>query len=282
MNNNKRAVHRIGVIDSGIGGMSTLRGVLEILQSNANKLNYNLEFVYVGDNLNNPYGERSKEEINQFVDKILNFLKSKNVNMLIVACNTMCSNAMETIIAHKFAYTVNVVDACVSAIIQAGSKNIGVIATSATVRSNHYPNVLKEIMGDDVSVVQEPSPNLAKMIERRELDADGLLGELDKHVQSLLKANNKIETICLACTHYQHLDHIRYMSLYYNDINRFNVALPYDEIVRLLLEGKLITESTENNEQNKIKIDVYATEHTDNFWAMSQSIFNIEPVVVSL
>lgn len=282
MNNGKRVVHRVGVIDSGIGGMSTLRGVLEILRANSDKLNYDLEFVYVGDNLNNPYGERSKEEINQFVDKILNFLKSKGVNMLIVACNTMCSNAMETIIGHKFAYTVNVVDACVSAIVEIGSKNIGVIATSATVRSNHYPNVLTEMLGDDVSVVQEASPNLAKMIERRELDSDGLLGELDKHVKNLLKANSNIETICLACTHYQHLDHIRYMSLYHNDVNRFKVALPYDEIVRLLLAGELIVESTKNNDQNRIKIDVYATERTENFWAMSRSIFNIEPVVVSL
>ena len=121
----------IGLLDSGLGGLSVAKKVIEKLPNEST--------VFIGDNAHMPYGDRTKEEIIELVRKSVQFLLDKNVKLIIFACNTATAMAMSTIQAE--------IDPQIIGVIQAGrlaasrttkNKKVAVVSTNATAESHAY------------------------------------------------------------------------------------------------------------------------------------------------
>ncbi|MGB9883084.1 MAG: glutamate racemase [Microgenomates group bacterium] len=187
----------IGVFDSGLGGLTILKGFLKKLPQ------YN--YIYLGDNARVPYGNRSAQLIYQFTQEAVDFLVKKNCSLIIIACNTSTANALKKIqteyLPKKYPQVkvLGVIRPTVEKVFEKKYQKIGVIATKATVNSNAFKKEIKKFLPKAI-VYQQACPLLVPYIED---------SEKDKRVLKLLLANylksikNKIEVLILGCTHYE-------------------------------------------------------------------------------
>jgi glutamate racemase len=188
--------HCIGMFDSGVGGLTVLREFYRQLP---------LESVlYFGDTARLPYGNRSRQEILEFVREILTWMRAQKVKMAIMACNTSSALALETV-RHEFDFPIlGIILPGAKAAIKKG-KRIGVIATPATAASNAYRYAITEI-DPNAKVWQVGCPEFVPLIEQNRLDDPYTKQVARLYLQILLEQN--IDTLIYGCTHYRHLDSI--------------------------------------------------------------------------
>lgn len=192
---------KIGIFDSGFGGLTVLRGIRKELTD--------YDYIYLGDTARTPYGTRSQEVIYQFTEQAVDFLFKQGCEIIILACNTASSEALRKIQQEYLAKNYPerrvlgvVIPTCEYAI-ESGYKNIGVMATSSTVASESY---VKEIQKLDQSaeVLQQPCPLLVPIIESGEINNDVLL----TIIRGYLKSLKPTQAIILGCTHYEVIEDI--------------------------------------------------------------------------
>ncbi|MEE9438905.1 MAG: glutamate racemase [Saprospiraceae bacterium] len=193
MSKNTDAKKSIGIFDSGIGGLTVANAINNVLP--------NEHLIYFGDTAHLPYGDKSADAIRFYALKISKFLLQQNCKMIVIACNSASSAAYNTLIDffEGKSLFVNVVDPLVSAVVDKGYSNIGVIATKATIRSNVYRNKIKDQL-QKTTITSLATPLLAPMIEEGFHN-----GELSHAIiNSYLGTSefNNIEALLLACTHY--------------------------------------------------------------------------------
>ena len=150
--------HPIGVFDSGVGGLTVVRALMERLPFE--------DIVYFGDTARVPYGVKSVDTIKHFTGQITEFLLEKNVKLLIIACNTMAAVAADVV--KQLALDVPVLD-----VIEAGARNavaqtrsnaIGVIGTPTTVNSNAYARSIHHL-NPNVRVYSQACPLFVPLVE---------------------------------------------------------------------------------------------------------------------
>ncbi|MBU0467552.1 MAG: glutamate racemase [Candidatus Omnitrophica bacterium] len=184
--------YAIGVFDSGLGGLTVVKELIKLLPDE--------DIVYFGDTARVPYGTKSSESIIRFSIDNANVLISKKVKMIVVACNSSSSYALE-VLKEKFDIPiVGVIDpGAQKAIRLTKNKKIGVIATSATVDSGKYVEALKNI-DKSVKVTSVACPLFVPLVEEgwsnKKITAD-VAGIYLK----LLKKEN-VDALILGCTHY--------------------------------------------------------------------------------
>lgn len=184
MNNNA-----IGVFDSGVGGMTVLKELMKTLP--------NENFVYFGDTKRFPYGSKSKESIIELTKNGIEFLISKGMKLVVIACGTATSQALEEVKDLYNIPIVGVITPTVDYIKETGKKQIGVIATAGTIRSKGWENAIINAI-DDANVQSIACPLLAPMVE--EGWNDNKIAELA--INEYLQPFNKIDLLILGCTHY--------------------------------------------------------------------------------
>ncbi|MDE0151878.1 MAG: glutamate racemase [Bdellovibrionales bacterium] len=183
---------KIGLFDSGMGGLSILQALIKQFP--------NKDFVYFGDILNLPYGEKSKEELSQCCIKVKDFLLSSGADTLVIACNAAsCLYLDQTY--YKNVLLINVISPTVKKLIEVSSENdkVGVLATSFTVNSNVYPTAIQPL-NPKLQVFQESAPELAPLVERGFAHHPKCKETLKRHLEPLLK--QEIDILVLGCTHY--------------------------------------------------------------------------------
>ncbi len=191
---------KIGVFDSGLGGLLILKAIQEELPS--------YDKVYLGDTLHLPYGGRSKDAIYTYTKNAVDYLlKTENCNLIILACNTASALALRKL---QQTYLIDnfpdrrilgvVIPTLESTLEQNKSKRIGLIATQALVDSNIYDEELKKI-SPDIKLFSQPTPLLVPLIENN--GHKWITDILQEYIAPLLK--QKIETLILGCTHYSFL-----------------------------------------------------------------------------
>jgi glutamate racemase len=187
-------VTRIGVFDSGVGGLTVLQEIYRQLP--------NESVLYFGDTARVPYGTRNATEILQFTRETLDWMVSQGVKMAIMACNTSSALALETVRAEYDLPILGVI--LPGARAAAGqSQKIGVIATPATIDSNAYLNAIREA-NPHAEVWQVACPEFVPLIENNLLSEPGTLAIAKEYIQPLL--DQSIDTIVYGCTHYPHLE----------------------------------------------------------------------------
>lgn len=184
----------IGIFDSGLGGLTTFCELKRILP--------NENIIYFGDTSRVPYGTRSVETIRRYAKQDIAFLKSKNVKMIIAACNTATTViSQDDITEMALPYTGVLKPAVISAIKATKNKRIGVIGTTATIASGAYEKTLLE-NGCDIQVFTQACPLFVPLVENGFTQKDNEVTTLvaKQYLEKLINSN--VDTLILGCTHF--------------------------------------------------------------------------------
>lgn len=187
----------IGVIDSGIGGITVLRELLRVCPSE--------HFIYIGDDANSPYGTRTAEDIQQLSLALINQPKIAHTKALVVACNTITAAAIDVITQNFEGPVIGVIKPGIDAVLATTKNNkVGILATTATVESGVFDRALKSA-SPSIEVTSVGAP---KLHEYAENSLDLILGAATKDIKECVVEhiapfiNAGCDTILLACTHF--------------------------------------------------------------------------------
>lgn len=246
----------IGIFDSGLGGLTILRAVHKLLPKE--------NLIYFGDTAHVPYGSKSKETVTEYSLNIAKFLESKNVKLILVACNTASALALPVLKRHIKVPVLGVIEpgaACAAA--ASKNKNIIVLGTEATIKSKEY---IKQIKRKDkkITITQCACPLFVPIIEEGLAQSDICTLAIKKYLTPLKE--HKADTVILGCTHYPVIK---------KEIGNFlgkKVVLvdSAEEIAKraqaLLAKNKLL------KTKNKGKIQIYASDSPQRFSRLALNI----------
>ena len=188
---------RIGIFDSGVGGLSVLAAIRAKLPDEA--------FIYCCDNLNFPYGTKSDEEVVQYSTEVsLRFVRAAGLDLLVVACNTMSTVALQQIRQTVACPVIGVVPAVKPASAMSRSKVIGVLATPATVRRPYLDTLIRDFAAD-CTVLKAGSVVLVELAEGKMRGESVNLALIRQEMAPLFveqSDGSRIDTVVLGCTHF--------------------------------------------------------------------------------
>lgn len=183
----------IGVFDSGVGGLTVVRALMERLP--------NENILYFGDTARVPYGVKSRHTIELYTEQIVSFLLEHDVKALVIACNTIAAVAGEKV--RQLAGGMPVLDVIAAgaqcALATTRNNHIGVIATSTTVNSNAYARAIHN-QNPQTRVVSQACPLLVPLVEEGWLDHDVTRLTVREYLKPILA--EEVDTLVLGCTHY--------------------------------------------------------------------------------
>jgi glutamate racemase len=182
----------LGVFDSGIGGLTVVRELLRLLPEE--------ELVYYGDVARLPYGNKSKETITRFSREIIDFLVSKDVKAIVIACNTASALALPELEGTLPLPVVGVIEAGARAAAEhTHSGKVGVIATASTVRSGAYTRALST-RRPDLEILERACPLFVPLVEEGWIDHPVTRTVAEEYLAPL--EHHGLDTLILGCTHY--------------------------------------------------------------------------------
>lgn len=247
----------IGVFDSGVGGLTVLREIMKQLPGE--------DLVYFGDTARVPYGSKPKDVVVKYVIESCNFLKTKNVKAIVIACNTATALAIEEAQEIFDVPIIGVVEPGAKAAASVTKNNIiGIIATEGTIKSGAYKEKIMKLI-PEAKIFGVPCPLFVPIIEEGWESTDVAYLTASKYLDHLKKAN--IDTLVLGCTHYPVLrDTI-------NKIMGDNITLvdPAFETVKIikniLIDNKLLNEKTHGGTYN-----YYVSQNPEKFKKIGENI----------
>lgn len=181
----------IGVFDSGIGGLTVVRALMERAPFE--------NIVYFGDTARVPYGIKSTETITHYAVQITEFLLQQEVKLLIIACNTMAAVAREAVVSMSPVPVLDVIDAGARSVADAGARVVGVIGTTATINSNAYARAINRY-APDMKIFSQACPLFVPLVEEGWLDHPVTRLTAQEYLSPVLAEH--IDTLVLGCTHY--------------------------------------------------------------------------------
>ncbi len=181
----------IGVFDSGIGGLTVVRQLMNILPSE--------NIVYFGDTARVPYGNKSAEVIREYAVQDARFLLSKGVKVIVIACNTASALAMDVVRSHSTVPTIGVIEPTADAAMgKVRSRGVGVIGTLSTINSSAYETALKDI-NSQTPILSQACPLFVPLAE------EGMFNHPVTDLvarEYLSRFSGRIDVMILGCTHY--------------------------------------------------------------------------------
>lgn len=222
---------KIGVFDSGYGGLTILRELRSLLPG--------YDYLYLGDNARAPYGTRSFDIVTDFTRQAVEFLFAHGCPLVILACNTASAKALRTIQQRWLPYTDDP-SRRVLGVIRPTAENIGsvsqnghvgVFATPGTIASLSYDIEIQKLF-PGFTVTGHACPMWVPLVENGEADGDGADFFVKKDIDALLADDPDIDTVVLACTHYPLL------------IDKIRRYMP--QHIRLLTQGRIVADSLRN------------------------------------
>lgn len=199
---------KIGVMDSGVGGLTVIKELQKMLP--------NEEFIYYGDSANCPYGNKTKEEVIQLAERIIQFLNSKQVDIICIACNTI-STVINELRANRDLPLLSIIYPVARFVaLESALTQVGVIATVDTIDSKAYPIEINEL-NPNIAVFGQGSPRLAALIEQGNFTNEKISIEVKNEVDHL-QQQELVQDVILGCTHYpivENVFHSLYPSLHF-------------------------------------------------------------------
>ncbi len=246
---------KVGVFDSGVGGLTVLKELAHVMPA---------EYFYIGDTLRTPYGNKSKEGLVEYTRELLLFLQKKNVDIFISACNSLSTldvvPLLDELGIKKEQYFDMTMFAEVVATTLKSDTNLLVYATEATIRSGVYQNVFKNFSPEILA-----SANLARAIEEKhDIEIDD---EIDLLVDYVLL--HKITHVFLGCTHYPLIQ--EYVNKRFADMGVIFIN-PAVQIKQVLKEVK----------GGELKVSLFYTKSTPYAKELGEEFFGKQFVETSL
>lgn len=182
----------IGVFDSGIGGLTVLKALIDLLPYE--------DFIYLGDTARTPYGAKSREIILRYSLENTRFLLAKGIKLLVIACNTSSAIALEQIIAETSVPVIGVIEpGALAAVKSSRSGKIGVIGTEATIASGAYTRAIHQLRSE-AELYTRACPMLVPLVEEGWTENEIARQTVELYLESLRASG--IDTLLLGCTHY--------------------------------------------------------------------------------
>ena len=240
----------LGLFDSGVGGLTVVRAVQDLLPGE--------DVIYLGDTARLPYGSKSPETIRQFAAEDVDFLLSKGVKAIVVACNTATAHALPEFWKNCPVPIMGVIEPGVeAALANADADRIGIIATRGTIASHAYQHELatrkRGLMIHGIA-----TPLLVPLIEENWISEDVTKEILRKYLEPLMAKG--IDTLLLACTHYPLL--IPLLSeILPPDVRLVDSATTCAEHLKKMLEEKDLL----SGKTGEGKLEIYLTDLSEQF-----------------
>lgn len=184
----------IGVFDSGVGGLSVMLQIRDLLPAE--------NIIYIADSAHCPYGTRPPKVIHQRTMALSKFLISQKVKTIVIACNTASSASLNRLRELYKIPIIGMEPALKPAAQLTKNKKIGILATGATLAGKRYNSLMRRY-GNGVTIVSQPCPGLVELVESGQIEGPEAKIILKKYINPLIKEN--IDTIVLGCTHYPFL-----------------------------------------------------------------------------
>jgi len=254
---------KIGVFDSGLGGLLIAKSIREVLPAH--------DLLYLGDTLHLPYGRRSREVIYRYTKNAIEFLFSQNCRLVIVACNTASALALRRLqqeylpaSSYPERRVLGVVVPTLEVMVQKGYQKIGLIGTEGVVHSGTYQQELAKL-DSSIELIEQATPLLTPMLEYGGHKWIGSV--IEEYLQPLIKEN--VEAIVLGCTHYSFLK---------EDVQRYagdNIdIISQNEIIPYRLRDYLERHNEIEKDLSKQgKTDFLVTDITTGYIEMSRRVY---------
>ena len=224
----------IGLFDSGIGGISILEKLKQLLP--------NENFIYLADNRNCPYGSKSKKEIISLSKKNCEKLIELNCKIIIIACNTSTTNSIKKLREIIAIPIIGVEPGLKPAIHYTKTKNIGILATKKTLGSELFFETLNQNRIDDIHIHEQIGYELVNLIEEGSHSKQNLYKILEKYLVPMI--NKKIDCLLLGCTHYNHIKDI-IEEIIPVDIKIVDTITPVNKrVLNILKSNNILNKST--------------------------------------
>lgn len=246
----------IGIFDSGCGGLTVLKEYLKILP--------NENYIYFGDTARLPYGSKSKDTVLNFSKQIVNFLISKDVKIIIIACGTASACAYDKI---KTLYNIPIRSIITPTAKAVDSENVGIIATKRTISLNAWEDAI-HTFNSNVKVTSVACPLFVPIVEEGFADTD-VASLVAKHYLSSFD-NSNISSLILGCTHYPILEKIIKNNIS-KDIDVINIGTysALDTKEYLTLNNLL------NTQKSSADIEYYSSDDAQTFIEYSKHFTSI-------
>lgn len=256
MSNSNRTAP-VGVFDSGVGGLTVAREIMRQLPRE--------NMVYFGDTARVPYGSKSRNNIIRYSRQIIRFLQTKDVKAIVIACNTASALALDAVKEETDIPVIGVIVPGARAAVQAtGNKVIGVAGTEATIQSETYTKVIREMCPDAV-VIGKPCPLFVPLVEEGFAKHRITEEVIDIYLSDMRQT--AMDTMILGCTHYPLL-RSRIMAYFGEKVHIVNPA--YETAVDL---KKILDESgTANLSEEAAAYEFYVSDAAEKFTRLANTI----------
>lgn len=184
----------IGIFDSGVGGLSIWSEITALLP--------NEDTIYLADSKNSPYGNRPKEEILRLSIKNTERLLSEGCKIVVVACNTATTNAIDYLRANYDVPFIGIEPAIKPAALNSANKKVGVLATKGTLASDLFHHTAQN-HASGITIIEQEGTGLVELVEEGKASSQDTKIHLKKLLQPMMEA--KIDHLVLGCTHYPFL-----------------------------------------------------------------------------
>lgn len=178
---------KIGVFDSGLGGLSILKSMLEVSPNN--------EYIYFGDTLNLPYGDKKVDELYNFSKKIIKFFESHKVDCIVMACGTLSSTVYERIKKETNIPVFDIINPIVKAIKKSNVKKVLLLGTEKTIQSKLFEH---KLTSSNIEVLTRACPKFVPILENR--SKEDLKVAIGEYLYDF--KGQGIDMIIPGCTHY--------------------------------------------------------------------------------
>ena len=242
----------IGIFDSGVGGLSIWREIHQLLPMEST--------IYLSDSKHAPYGPKGKEAIIDLSIKNTKWLMNQGCKLIVVACNTATTNAIDTLRKNYPIPFIGIEPAIKPAALQSKSKAIGILATKGTLSSRLFHET-SQLYSSDLLVVEQVGNGIVELIENGALYSDEMKHLLQSYLQPMLDA--KIDCLVLGCTHYHFLTPI------------LKQLLPSH--VKIIDSGKAVARQTKAVLENSTLLNTETSVETNRFYTNGE-----EKVIASL
>jgi glutamate racemase len=246
----------IGIFDSGVGGLTVCKSIRDLLPGE--------DIIYFGDTGRYPYGTKSIETIIRYSREITEYLKSREVKMIVIACNTSSAAALDALSRENTIPVIGVINAGARAACgRLKGDVIGVIGTRSTVKSGSYVRAVKQLT-PGVRVIQQHATLFVTLTEEGMIDEDITRLAVRKYIQGM--HDSGVRTMILGCTHFPLLK--KAINNVYPDIDLIDAG------IEVALEARgILKEKNLENSSGSGNIELYASDITDTMQMLKEMFF---------
>ena len=238
---------KVGIFDSGIGGFTILNSLL--------KTRKDVEVIYLADSKRIPFGNKNYKEIRVIAGEVCSFFEDKNLDALLIACNTTNACALDILENNLRTPCFDLINSASEIV---NKKIIGVLATRTTIRSSFYKNAINS-KNENLKILQQECPEFVSEIEKENLNFNKLNYLADLYLKPLL--NENIEELILGCSHYPLIfDFLRKKI----DSN-IKIIDPSEALIKKFNEAFIIPKNERYESISYDNVDFFVTSKKDEF-----------------